>query len=332
MRFPIGIVVVCVFVTGCGDQAGTKPNGGSSQPVNASPGGQENSGGGLVSSPGGSDSAETASQGSTEPTPVPIESESESGVVVLTPENTKIEFVGTHVGDPNPRTGVFEKFSGKVEVDLATKSLKFISVEIETDSLWTPIERLTVHLKSTDFFEVREYPTASFQSTKFEAGDAGQVTVSGSLTLHGQTKRISFPATVSIGDDGLTLNCKFSIDRTKFGMDLLSERVESQVSLAVAIGEKTQRPQSQAGGGRGGGGGGRRGSRGGFDPAQFFASRDADKDGKLSGDEISERMREDLDEIDKDGDGAISLEEFQARMQRFGGGRGKGRRKRPDAE
>lgn len=103
MRFPIGIVVVCVFIAGCGDQAGTKSNGGASQPVTASAGDQENPGGGPVSAPGRSGSAQAASQGQTELTPVPIE----SGVVALTPENTKIEFVGTHVGEPNPRTGVF---------------------------------------------------------------------------------------------------------------------------------------------------------------------------------------------------------------------------------
>ena len=90
-------------------------------------------------------------------------------------------------------------------------------------------------------------PVGDTEADPFEAGDAGQVTVSGSLTLHGQTEGISFPVTVSIGDDGLTLNSKFSIDRTKFGMDLLPERVQSQVSLAIAMGEKTQRPQSQAG-------------------------------------------------------------------------------------
>lgn len=67
------------------------------------------------------------------------------------------------------------------------------------------------------------------------------------------------------------------------------------------------------------GGGGR---AGGFDPAQMFAERDADGDGKLTGDEISQRMRDRLDVIDTDQDGAISLEEMQAGMQgrRRGGG------------
>ena len=77
-----------------------------------------------------------------------------------------------------------------------------------------------------------------------------------------------------------------------------------------------------------GGEGGRRGGRGGrgnFDPVAFFNERDEDGDGKLSGEEISDRMREGLAETDKDGDGSVSLEEFQERIQSFSGRGGRGR-------
>lgn len=79
----------------------------------------------------------------------------------------------------------------------------------------------------------------------------------------------------------------------------------------------------QTGGGEGGGGnrGARRG--GGFDPEAFFAERDVDGNGKLEGDEISERMQETLAETDTDKDGAVSKEEFLARAAQRGG-RGEG--------
>ena len=70
-------------------------------------------------------------------------------------------------------------------------------------------------------------------------------------------------------------------------------------------------------GGRGGGGGR-------FDLAAMFENRDADGDGKLTGDEISERMRENMDQIDTDQDGSVTLEEFQARMQQMFANRGAG--------
>ena len=70
-------------------------------------------------------------------------------------------------------------------------------------------------------------------------------------------------------------------------------------------------------GGRRGGGPG-----GGFDPATIFQQRDTDRDGKLTGDEISQRMRDRLDQIDSDQDGSVTLEEFQEGMQRMFANRG----------
>lgn len=208
--------------------------------------------------------------------PVPIE----SGAAALTQENTKIVFVGTHSGvKPDPRTGGFEKFTGKVDVDTNTKSLKSVSVDIETASVWTEIPNLTNHLKSADFFDVREHPQAAFQSTSIKADDAtaGSVTITGNLTLHGATKEISFPAKFSITDEGLTLTSKFSIDRTEFGMTFGADRVEKEVSLTVVIGEKTEATQGQGfGPGRPGRGRGRKQCGPGGDSGQPPAAQPTD--------------------------------------------------------
>lgn len=83
-----------------------------------------------------------------------------------------------------------------------------------------------------------------------------------------------------------------------------------------------------AGAGGRGGPGGPGGPGGGFDPAAIFARNDKDGDGKLTGDEISERMRPNLAEIDTDGDQSISMEEFTASIakRRSAGGGGGGPR------
>jgi len=64
-----------------------------------------------------------------------------------------------------------------------------------------------------------------------------------------------------------------------------------------------------------GGAGGRRG--GGGDPEERFATLDADDNGKLEGDEISERMQTRIEDIDTDEDGAISKEEFLTAMENW---------------
>jgi polyisoprenoid-binding protein YceI len=169
-------------------------------------------------------------------TPVPVA----GGAATLSPDNTKIQFVGTHSGaKPDPRTGGFAKFKGKAEIDPTTKALKAVNVEIDTASLFTEIEKLTDHLKSPDFFEVREYPAAKFESTKVVAGATGKATITGKLSLHGVTKEISFPAMVEVGEKGLTLKSEFSIDRRQFGMTFGEGKVEPKVSMTVIVGEKT---------------------------------------------------------------------------------------------
>ncbi len=153
--------------------------------------------------------------------------------VAVTPENTKIQFVGIHVGDkPDPRTGTFESFAGKAV--LSEGKLTSLSVEIDTTSVQTEMDKLTNHLKSPDFFDVNEHPKATFQSTSIEEGENG-VNVTGDFTLLGKTNSISFPATVSTAD-GLTLKAEFEIDRTKFGMEYSVDKVAKEVAMTITIG------------------------------------------------------------------------------------------------
>jgi polyisoprenoid-binding protein YceI len=155
----------------------------------------------------------------------------------LTPENTKIVFVGTHANKaPDPRTGRFEQFKGQVAVDADGQSLKAASVEIATDSLRTEFPKLTNHLRSVDFFDTRQHPTAKFESTRVVPGENGQTMITGNLTLLGNTKEISFPATVNITDGGLNLKAEFTIDRTEFGMDKLQDGVEKAVNIKITVG------------------------------------------------------------------------------------------------
>jgi polyisoprenoid-binding protein YceI len=166
----------------------------------------------------------------------------DSGTVKLSPANAKIEFVGKHADSSKPdRIGGFERFTGQAAVDTDKKTLRAIELDIETGSLWTQFPGLTTHLNSPDFFDTREHPTAKFKSTRIEADDAtGQQKITGQFTLMGTTKEITIPAKVQIGDDGLSLNAGFTIDRAEYGMDKLQDDVRKDVDLKVVVGEKTE--------------------------------------------------------------------------------------------
>lgn len=171
--------------------------------------------------------------------------EIDAGTAILSPENTTIQFVGTHVGDkPDPRTGVFMKFAGTASIDPASNALQAVSVEIDTASLLTPIDKLTNHLKSQDFFDVREYPTARFESTQIvpAEGGEGNYVVTGNLTLLKTTKEVSFPAQVRISDRGLGLDAKLTIDRAEYKLGVGQDRVNKEVEISVWVGKKTSPP------------------------------------------------------------------------------------------
>ncbi len=226
--------------------------------------------GGATAPTGGSDGVAAPPKSEAKLTPVPVA----QGKATLTPENTRIGFVGTHTGaNPNPRIGGFAQFSGTAEVDPVSKALKSATVEIKTDSLWTPIPPLTGHLKSPDFFNTGKYPTAKFVTKSIApiADKPGEFTMTGELTLLGKTNAVSCPVKIEVNDSGLTLSGSFTLDRTLFGMDRVQDKVEKGVSVTLAIGKKTE-PQTD-GGGPGFGGGGRPGG-----PGKVKGKRPAAKD------------------------------------------------------
>ena len=282
------------------------------------------------------------------PTPVALE----SGVATLSPKNSKVRFVGTHVGDdPQPRLGGFKKFSGQLATT-ADGGIQSLSMEFDTGSLFTEMgDKLTGHLKNADFLDTENFPTAKFASTGVTAGENGMYNVVGDFTLMGKTNSITIPVKMKTSDQGVVAMSELKLDRTSFGMNKKTEQVSKEVSITLAVGQPTTEfGGGNAGGGKGKGGKGKggkgkggkgKGGRGGGDPKAMFEGMDANSDGKLSGDEIPERMQQWVGQMDTNGDSAISLKELETAMSNYrGGGGGKGgkggggggRKSRPGAD
>lgn len=66
--------------------------------------------------------------------------------------------------------------------------------------------------------------------------------------------------------------------------------------------------------------------------ARMFEQRDANKDGKLSGDELPDRMKENLARVDENGDGAIDKAELEKAMARIGDRAGQQRGAKDDKD
>jgi len=149
--------------------------------------------------------------------------------------NTKVTFVGTK--DAGKHDGGFEKVSGTATVDDKgdATTLK-VNVEVATSSLWADDKKLTGHLKSADFFNVKKYPKVTFVSTKVEK-DGADYKVTGKLTLLGKTKEITVPAKISAARS-LQVSSTFKINRSEFGMTYGKGKVHDEVTISVEVDTK----------------------------------------------------------------------------------------------
>lgn len=129
-----------------------------------------------------------------------------------------VGFTGAKV--TGQHNGSFPTFTGTVDLDAARVENSRITVDVDTTSVTTDTPRLTDHLKSPDFFNVAQFPRATFTSTSITAGGTGGAThtVTGNLSLHGQTRAISFPANVTVTPGEFAATAEFVINRREFGI------------------------------------------------------------------------------------------------------------------
>lgn len=155
-------------------------------------------------------------------------------------EGSKIEFTGSKV--TGKHDGGFKTFTGTIEAADGALEQGKVTVEIETASVYSDSEKLTGHLKAPDFFDADKFPKAKFTSTAVAKSTDGKGThlVTGNLELHGVTKSISFPATITVGAGAAAVTAEFTINRKDFGIvypgmtdDLIRDEVVIKLNLAA---------------------------------------------------------------------------------------------------
>lgn len=119
--------------------------------------------------------------------------------------------------------GTFEQF----DVTIVTgddPAQSTIEATIDVASVNTRNEARDEHLRTSDFFQVDEHPTATFRSTSFERGAGDRFTVHGDLTLRGVTKPIVITgefggvATDGYGQTKAAAVASTTINRHDFGV------------------------------------------------------------------------------------------------------------------
>ena len=84
--------------------------------------------------------------------------------------------------------GRFDQFSGAITV--GEDGTPTVTAEVDVNSIDTGNEQREAHIKAPDFFDVAQFPTATFVSTAVRADGADYV-LDGDFTLKGVTKPVT---------------------------------------------------------------------------------------------------------------------------------------------
>ena len=107
----------------------------------------------------------------------------------LDPAHTYPNFTINHLGFSTMH-GHFAKTTGSLELDVAKKTGS-VEVTIDAASVYTGFAKRDEHLRSADFFNVVEFPTITFKSTKVKFTSDKTAEVEGDLTIVGKSKSVT---------------------------------------------------------------------------------------------------------------------------------------------
>jgi polyisoprenoid-binding protein YceI len=104
------------------------------------------------------------------------------------PAHSEVDFSIKHLSVSNVH-GRFGKVNATIAWNEADITKSTVTATIGVDTVDTGEEQRNTHLKSPDFFDIANLPTATFTSTSV-ARNGSNLTVNGNLTLHGVTKPV----------------------------------------------------------------------------------------------------------------------------------------------
>lgn len=163
----------------------------------------------------------------------------QTGTYTLDPAHTIIQVQWNHFHFSNP-SAVFAQVSGTVNYNAQDVSKSSVDVAIPLSGMTAFSPELDQHLRSAEFFNADQYPSAHFKSVSVAPAGTNQLTVTGDLTVRDQTKPIQLNVTINgagnhpmkktptIGFDATT-----TLKRSDFGVGAFAPSVSDAVQVRI---------------------------------------------------------------------------------------------------
>lgn len=167
-----------------------------------------------------------------------------AGTYQVDPSHTLVEYEVNHFGF-NDYFGLFGDATGTLDLDPARPEAARVDITIPMSGITNASAKLTEHLKSADFFDAANHPSARFVSTRVEVDprDRTKAKIHGNLTIRGVTKPVVLDAEftgaginpmnkrLTVGFEAET-EIKRSDFGVSYGLGLVSDEVELDISAA----------------------------------------------------------------------------------------------------
>ena len=165
----------------------------------------------------------------------------ESVTYTVDPDHAQIHFTYSHMGFSNMK-GLIAVSEGSVTYDPEKPAKSSIEITAQIDTISVGVAALDDHLKAVDFFDVANFPTATFKSTKVESAGEGKLTLSGDLTIRDKTIPATFSVNVNkVGEHpmrktpAIGFDATGQIERPAFGIDTYTMVTGPGVKLDISL-------------------------------------------------------------------------------------------------
>ena len=166
------------------------------------------------------------------------------GTWQLDPYHTQVEFSAKHLGMMTVR-GYFDDVATKADIDPAHPENATVEATNSTASIRTNNATRDNDIRSSSFLEVDKFPLITFRSTSVIPAGPNQYTLTGDLTIKGNTRPVTLEVTSygEFNDPGMmghriAYGATSKINRKDFGLSfnaILDGRLVVSEDIQIAI-------------------------------------------------------------------------------------------------
>jgi polyisoprenoid-binding protein YceI len=157
----------------------------------------------------------------------------------IDPGHTSVAFIVNHLGFSNT-IGRFNTVAGELTFDQADVAKSKLSVTIDAAGVDTNHAKRDEHLRSPDFFNVKEFPKLTFKSVKIEKTGDNTGALTGDFTMLGVTKPLTLAVTFNKSGvspatklETVGFSARGVLKRTDFGMKYGAPYISDEIQLLI---------------------------------------------------------------------------------------------------